>query len=425
MRGSILFVCAALLLLQGCGGGGGGNNNVNPVKTAISVSITPGSGSTQLNGTQQFAATVTNSANQAVNWSVVEGAAGGTVSATGLYAAPMNVAGVFHIKATSQVDNVTNAVVPVTVHLNVSVSPPSATVALGQHQQFMSTITGSADTAVVWSEKEGAAGGSVSATGVYLAPTNAAGTFHVVAKSSADSTETATATVIVQAGSASYNPFLYDGFAYPAGSAVAGLNGGTGDWGGAWNEYGQGETPSVISSGGLTFNNLVTAGNAILTTSDFPVGHARPFSTSPGKVGTVLWISYLVEPVGSLTAGYPSSYFQLVYGGVAIGMPGNSGYYGMEHSPGGGDSVLSSTPVVMGQTAFLVVRITFGPVNGNDTIDLFVNPPPGQQPPAVPSATKTDANTGEPTDFNFGSSIKTMFDEIRFGHNYVDVAPAQ
>ena len=33
-------------------------------------------------------------------------------------------------------------------------------------------------------------------------------------------------------------------------------------------------------------------------------------------------------------------------------------------------------------TAFLVVRITFG--SGNDTVDLFVNPTPGQPLPAVP-----------------------------------------
>ena len=58
--------------------------------------------------------------------------------------------------------------------------------------------------------------------------------------------------------SAPSNPFLYDGFAYQAGSAVSGLNGGTGNWGSAWNEYGQGETASIISPTGLTFSNLVT-----------------------------------------------------------------------------------------------------------------------------------------------------------------------
>ena len=218
--------------------------------------------------------------------------------------------------------------------------------------------------------------------------------------------------------------FLYDGFAYTAGGPVAGDNGGIGAWGGPWNQYGQGYTSSVIASGGLSFGKLATSGNAIMTTSDFPVGHARPFQTSPGKVGSVLFISFLVKPLDALNVGSPDTYFELVYGGVSIGCDtSSSGFYGLEHSPAGGDRVNSTIPVVTNQTAFLVVRITFGPTNGNDTIDLFVNPTPGQPLPATPDATKTDANTGVPTDFNFGSSIRTMFDEIRFGHTFEDVSP--
>lgn len=218
------------------------------------------------------------------------------------------------------------------------------------------------------------------------------------------------------------NPFLADPFAYPAGSAVLGQNGGTGTWGGAWNEYGQGYTSSVISSAGLTFPGLMSSGNAIQTTSDFPVGHARQFGTSPGKTGGVLFMSCLQKPLDSLNVGYPSTYFELVYGGVSIGKGGSSNFYGLENS-GGGARVDSTVPVVPGQTVFLVVRITFGPVNGNDTVDLFINPTPGQPLPAVPNATKSDRNTGVPGDFNFGSSIRCMFDEIRFGRTFDDVAP--
>ncbi len=82
-------------------------------------------------------------------------------------------------------------------------------------------------------------------------------------------------------------------------------------------------------------------------------------------------------------------------------------------------------PVVTNQTAFLVVRINFGPAKGNDTVDLFVNPTPGQPLPAVPDATKSDINTGTPSDFNFGSSIRCQFDEVRFGRTFEDVALIQ
>ncbi|MCW3098187.1 MAG: hypothetical protein JWL77_3805 [Chthonomonadaceae bacterium] len=228
-----------------------------------------------------------------------------------------------------------------------------------------------------------------------------------------------TVTVTVTPGGPS-NPFLTDGFAYTVGGPVANQNGGTGVWGGPWNEYGQGYTSSVIGTGSLSFGSLTTSGNSIRTTSDFPVGHARAFQTSPGKTGGVLFISYLVKPLDSLNVGHPSTYFELVYGGVSIGKGGGSGFYGLENS-GGGSRVDSPVPVVTNQTAFLVVRITFG--TGNDTVDLFVNPTPGQPLPAVPDATKSDRNTGTPGDFNFGSSIRCQFDEVRFGRTFADVAP--
>lgn len=234
-----------------------------------------------------------------------------------------------------------------------------------------------------------------------------------------ESGKTARTTVTVTPGAPS-NPFLADGFAYPTGGPVAGRNGGTGNWGGAWNEYGQGYTSSVIASGSLSFGSLATSGNSIQTTSDFPIGHARRFQTSPGKTGGVMFISYLVKPMDA--SGYPNSYFELVYGGVSIGKGGGSGYYGLENS-GGGARVDSKVPVTLNQTAFLVVRITFGAVNGNDTVDLFVNPTPGQPLPAVPDATKSDRNTGTPGDFNFGSSVRCQFDEVRFGRTFEDVAP--
>src|SRR5262249_35823903 len=53
-------------------------------------------------------------------------------------------------------------------------------------------------TAVTWSVKEGASGGTIDAAGHYTAPVTP-GTFHVVATSVADPTKTATATATVTA----------------------------------------------------------------------------------------------------------------------------------------------------------------------------------------------------------------------------------
>jgi len=107
MRLFAVVSCVLMLFLTGCPGGGtassspgngsntGGNsgggtggNSGGGSTQPISVTVAPQDASVPLNGSQQFSAAVANSASQAVSWSVVEGAAGGTVSSTGLYKAP-------------------------------------------------------------------------------------------------------------------------------------------------------------------------------------------------------------------------------------------------------------------------------------------------------------------------------------------------
>src|ERR1051325_9565434 len=91
MRISGFIALAALLVTFGCGGGGGappGSVNLNP----RSVTLT-------LTDTQAFNASVVGSPGVGINWTVTEGAAGGTVTSGGFYTAP-NAAGVFHVVAT-------------------------------------------------------------------------------------------------------------------------------------------------------------------------------------------------------------------------------------------------------------------------------------------------------------------------------------
>ena len=64
--------------------------------------------------------------------------------------------------------------------VEVTVTPAAASVAPGGTIQLSAQVTGDADTAVFWSVRERANGGSVDATGVYTAPPTT-GTFHVIA----------------------------------------------------------------------------------------------------------------------------------------------------------------------------------------------------------------------------------------------------
>src|SRR5574342_1412098 len=83
----------------------------------------------------------------------------------------------------------------------VAISPLVANVVTGGMIAFAASVTGVANTAVAWSVEEGAAGGSVSSSGLYSAPSTE-GTYHVVVASSADPTRTARAIVSVTTQSA-------------------------------------------------------------------------------------------------------------------------------------------------------------------------------------------------------------------------------
>jgi hypothetical protein len=443
MRIYALIIGAWLCLLAGCGGGsnpqlattGGQGRATLTVAWPARTRLIP-------DASNSITVIVHQGTTAVANQTLARPAAGGTSTAsftslpTGTLSVTANAypnadgTGVAQASATIPLVIVSNQTTSFSITMNSTIdhldlTAPTASVNAGATLQVTATAKDASGAVVLttpsrltWaSSATGVA--TVDATGLVTGVTAGSTDISVTDTESGKAAKT---TVTVNAVSSPSNPFLYDGFAYTVGGPVANQNGGTGAWGGPWNEYGQGYTSSVIAAGSLSFGSLTTSGNSIRTTSDFPVGHARAFQTSPGKTGGVLFISYLVKPLDSLNVGYPSTYFELVYGGVSIGKGGGSGFYGLENS-GGGSRVNSLVPVVTNQTAFLVVRITFGAVNANDTVDLFVNPTPGQPLPAVPDATKSDRNTGTPGDFNFGSSIRCQFDEVRFGRTFADVAP--
>jgi len=131
-----------------------------------------------------------------VNWAVQEGAAGGSITNMGAYSAP-NKAGTFHVIATSQADTTKSATATLIVAaVAVSLNQPAVTIDVGNQFTFVANVTGAVNTAVSWAIQEGTSGGNITSAGVYTAP-GTDGTFHVIAISQADTTQTATATVTV------------------------------------------------------------------------------------------------------------------------------------------------------------------------------------------------------------------------------------
>jgi Galactose oxidase, central domain len=190
MKKSLLLLISiySLGLLNACTGGG-----ASP--PPVVVTVQPPSATVLLGAGQTFMANVTGSTNMAVTWTVKEGAAGGSVDNQGNYTAPQ-VAGTYHVIATSQADPSQSGSAAVKVPVAVSVFPNPATVFLGAMQPFSAMVAGTNNMAVTWTVQEGAAGGSVTGAGVYTAP-QVPGTYHVIATSMTDSTQTATAIVNV------------------------------------------------------------------------------------------------------------------------------------------------------------------------------------------------------------------------------------
>jgi hypothetical protein len=155
--------------------------SINPV----AISVLPDSVLLGGGGTQTFVATVQNSADSAVDWSVnnIRGgdiATVGSISPAGVYTAPTAVANstTVTVKAVSQADPSKAAMAQVSISaVAISVSPGSSSLGGGGTQTFSATVQHTTNTAVTWSVNDILGGdiatvGSISDSGVYLAPTS-------------------------------------------------------------------------------------------------------------------------------------------------------------------------------------------------------------------------------------------------------------
>jgi len=182
--------------------------------SSVSVSVTPKSAQVASGGRLQFSTTVTGSTNAAVVWSVsgagCSGVACGTITAAGLYTAPATLPAPpsVAVKATAVADPSASASAAVTLvaAVAVSVSPPSAQVKPGAQLQFTAAVSGSSSPLVIWSIAgtgcSGSACGSISASGLYTAPSTPPNPpiVTVTATLLSDPTKSGSATVTITSG---------------------------------------------------------------------------------------------------------------------------------------------------------------------------------------------------------------------------------
>ncbi|MBI4911359.1 MAG: IPT/TIG domain-containing protein [Acidobacteria bacterium] len=170
----------------------------------VSVAVSPSSATVLAGQTLAFTATVSNTPNTAVWWTVQE-AGGGSVDSAGVYTPPL-AGGTYHVVATSQADISKSATATVTVPgVAVAINPGQTIVATTGTQWFTARVTGAANPAVTWSVVE-ADGGSIRANGQYTPPATPRGAVHVTATSVADPSKSATATISLSATANAISP---------------------------------------------------------------------------------------------------------------------------------------------------------------------------------------------------------------------------
>lgn len=228
-----------------------------PPPTLLSLTVSPASPSLQTGGTRQFTVSgVWSDASSSVP-SVTWTAAGGSISAGGLYTAG-NTAGAFRVIAThtasAKADTAEVTITAPPTLTGLVVSPGSVSLVSGATQQFTATGTYSngstATPAVTWS----ATGGTISSAGLYTAGSTA-GTSRVVATSAGIAD---TATVVIGAPA----PTLTGVLLTPASVT---LNSGATQQFTAVGQYSNGTTGSLTiawtaTGGSITPSGLYTAG---------------------------------------------------------------------------------------------------------------------------------------------------------------------
>jgi hypothetical protein len=172
---------------------------------AVTVSLTPGVVTLNGSQTQQFTATVSNTSNTAVTWTIDPPSAG-SFSAPGLYTAPPSVTTpqTVTVTATSQADTSQSASATVMLAptgwptVQIGVTPLGAMLYGGQTQQFTASVTNTNNTAVNWTVSPTGTG-SITSSGLYTAPTTISSeqTVTITASSQAEPSQSASASIVL------------------------------------------------------------------------------------------------------------------------------------------------------------------------------------------------------------------------------------
>ncbi|MBZ5675069.1 MAG: immunoglobulin domain-containing protein [Acidobacteriia bacterium] len=363
------------------------------------VNINPTSATLSASQTQQFTSTVAGG----VSWSISPNV--GTISASGLYSPPANIASTqtVTVTATSVTDNTKSASAAVTlIPVSVTVAPPAAPLFASQTQQFTATVTGTNNTSVNWTINPNV--GSISASGLYTAPSSIASvqTVTVTATSVADNTKFATATVTLEPPAppiitvAPQNAAVFSGQTATFSVTASGLNL-TYQW-------------QIMPSGG-SFTDIAGATSTSYTTptlalsdngTQFRVVVTNPQGSVPSNAATLSVLQAGVTLVTSKTLGTARNNF--------------TGWVGMKITVGGAPMTVSSVGRAVGpnNTAVHTVKIVDA-ITGNDLASASV------ATTGLAPGTFAYGNLGSPVTLNANAAYYIVSQETIGGDQWYDL----
>lgn len=239
--------------------------------------------------------------------------------------------------------------------------------------------------------------------------------------------------LIAQGGPPTATSLAYEPFAYAeTNRSLGSLGGGTG-FAGTWRHTLRGSSGSGVrpqpKREPLQYPDLLVSGGSC------QVGASDAMQVSQRRIpdalsstltnGSVVYLSFLLRPEGTLNEGILNGYFVagLVgdHGDVFAGKPGGDRMdrYVVEQSGGGGQAVSEVAPKI-GETALLVLKVEFR--EGPEKATLFVNPKPGESEPAT-GVTKEDVDLGNLDFVMLYSTGAHSVDEVRLGTSFASVVP--
>ncbi len=236
---------------------------------------------------------------------------------------------------------------------------------------------------------------------------------------------TAAASAVIPSARASQ--LSYEGFRPSFPIYANGGAGFAGPWTqGGFNAFASGYTPRERS---LCYAKLQAGAGGSISGHAFSAinGAVRNLGQPLGADNTTVYLSFLIQPQGSLNDGIFNGFFGLTLNGslgndLFIGKPGGGvlEQYVIENR-GGAGQITAGTPTTIGRTTLLVLKAQFLP--GNDVFTLYANPIPGRPEPAS-NVVKTDLSLGTVSRIGIYSTGAFTVDEIRIGTTYADVVPS-